>query len=67
MQYVFVNRRALKGGGSAVLYRNEKPNAQRSDRFVVTVFGGGEGKITGVDHPFKFRSLAVAWRETIRN
>lgn len=63
MRYRFINTRLMRGGASAVLYRNQKPAENLKDQFIVTVFDGpGEG----VSHPFQFRSQAVKWRETLR-
>lgn len=59
---VFVNSRLLKGGGCAVLYRNERPNKDHTDRYIVWVDSKGH---TG-EHPFSTCAEAKKWRQLVR-
>lgn len=49
--YTFINN-----CNGAVLYRNQTPNPERTNVFIV--WAGG------IEHPFAHRSKAVAWRQT---
>ena len=55
--YTYINTRLISGGASAVLYK------KHGGGYTVTVY---QGNPTGVSYDFKYRSAAVAWRETLR-
>jgi len=55
--YTFINARHIPGGGSAVLYKKFGAG------YTVTVYVDNP---TGVNYDFEHRSVAVAWRETLR-
>lgn len=64
-QYTLINCMD-KTGVMASLYRNEKPKADGSDKYVVSHFIGTEGKQGIIDYPFPTRRAAAFFRSTLR-